>query len=399
MSYVGGPSRLRPRRGGSGGPRCRRRSPRGARSCPGRGVGVDAAELELDVLIELGEALLAGELRALRSEESLEQVRALCPCFSLMVSSLQRRVGTNMGRARPVGRAASCGRRGRSCRARPGSCSGVRRGHRSAPRSARSRPGPLAGGATAQSRLPRPPCPRAHAARHWPPEIHPTRPDSPVLGLDRDLLALPRAPAQLNRRLEQAELVGPRGEAALAAVGLELAEDCEHGVAGGLVGKVVEIPSAHMRMEPRRRLISNRAAPSSSSCRRRRAPSPALPSIAQSETQARDRHRGRRGRVGVEGVTGDPGGASTVASTVPATLVGVIQHGVRSSSSGRQDASCGLRRTAVFDQLDQGVQIIARSRAIEAAWGGAKPACSSCICGQLVEASPLSGCRASGRSR
>src|SRR4051794_14707669 len=51
------------------------------------------------------------------------------------------------------------------------------------------------------------------------------REDRPRLRLERQLTSLPRALAQLHRRLEERELVRPRREPALAA---EVAETTEH---------------------------------------------------------------------------------------------------------------------------------------------------------------------------
>src|SRR5215204_6742409 len=59
----------------------------------------------------------------------------------------------------------------------------------------------------------------------------------PVLGLERDLAPLPREAPDLHRRLQQAELVRPRGEAALAAEALELGQHRNEGVVGGLDGQ------------------------------------------------------------------------------------------------------------------------------------------------------------------
>jgi len=57
---------------------------------------------------------------------------------------------------------------------------------------------------------------------------------------------LPRALAQLHGRLEQRELVRPRGEAALPAELVETAEDAEHRVVRRLEGDLVELVASQM---------------------------------------------------------------------------------------------------------------------------------------------------------
>src|SRR5919198_5848811 len=69
----------------------------------------------------------------------------------------------------------------------------------------------------------------------------------PALGLEWDFAPLPGAAADLDRRLEHRELVGPRGEAAIAAEVAELAQDGDERVIGALVGEVVVIVAAQMR--------------------------------------------------------------------------------------------------------------------------------------------------------
>ena len=69
----------------------------------------------------------------------------------------------------------------------------------------------------------------------------------PALVLERDLAPLPRAPANLHPRLEQRELVGPRGEAALAAVGVELAHDRHQRVVRGLAARSSSSPARRRR--------------------------------------------------------------------------------------------------------------------------------------------------------
>ena len=133
--------------------------------------------------------------------------------------------GCARSRAPPGGVGASAGHRAASCRAHRGSCPGALRGRRSACRSAPTRPARAAGAASA------PPRSRAAArrpARSAPPPLRlepGAREQAPRLRLDRDLPALPRATPQLHRRLEQGELVGPRGEAAGAA---EVVEPPQH---------------------------------------------------------------------------------------------------------------------------------------------------------------------------
>jgi hypothetical protein len=69
-----------------------------------------------------------------------------------------------------------------------------------------------------------------------------------MLGLDWDLAPLPCSASQLDRRLEQRELVRPGAEAALASIAVELAEHGHHRVAGRLMGQIVEISAAQVRM-------------------------------------------------------------------------------------------------------------------------------------------------------
>ena len=71
---------------------------------------------------------------------------------------------------------------------------------------------------------------------------------SPVLGVECDLAAVPGSPARLGARLEQGELVGPGREAARAAIVVELGEDGHERVVGTLLGEVLTLGS-----EPRRR--------------------------------------------------------------------------------------------------------------------------------------------------
>ncbi len=66
----------------------------------------------------------------------------------------------------------------------------------------------------------------------------------PARGIEGHLAVVPRAPAHLHARLEQGELVGPGGEAALAAVGVELGQHRHERVVGALVGDVVELLAA-----------------------------------------------------------------------------------------------------------------------------------------------------------
>src|SRR6185437_9710926 len=61
------------------------------------------------------------------------------------------------------------------------------------------------------------------------------------LGLERDLAALPGAPAHRHGRLQQRELVGPGREAALAAVVVELGQHGDQRVVGALYRDVVEL--------------------------------------------------------------------------------------------------------------------------------------------------------------
>src|SRR5262249_57202274 len=72
------------------------------------------------------------------------------------------------------------------------------------------------------------------------------RETGPLLRLEWDLPSLPRALAQLHGRLEQRELVRPRGEAALPAELVETAEDAEHRVVRRLEGDLVELVASQM---------------------------------------------------------------------------------------------------------------------------------------------------------
>jgi hypothetical protein len=75
----------------------------------------------------------------------------------------------------------------------------------------------------------------------------------PRLGLELDLAALPRAPPHLHAGLEQGELVGPRGEAAVAAEVGQPAQHRDEGVVGALLGEVVGVGrAAAVDLEARR---------------------------------------------------------------------------------------------------------------------------------------------------
>jgi hypothetical protein len=66
----------------------------------------------------------------------------------------------------------------------------------------------------------------------------------PALGFERDLAPVPRPPAHLNRGLEQRELVRPRREAALPAIGVQLAHDRHQRVIRRLRREIVEVTGA-----------------------------------------------------------------------------------------------------------------------------------------------------------
>src|SRR5439155_10311190 len=63
----------------------------------------------------------------------------------------------------------------------------------------------------------------------------------PGIGFERDLAALPGALAQLDGRFEHSELVHPSREAALAAKVVEVPEDADQRVAGGLVRDLLKL--------------------------------------------------------------------------------------------------------------------------------------------------------------
>ena len=63
----------------------------------------------------------------------------------------------------------------------------------------------------------------------------------PAVGLERDLMPVPGALAHLHGGLEQRELVGPRHEAAVAAIRVQLAHDRHQGVVRRLRRQVVEL--------------------------------------------------------------------------------------------------------------------------------------------------------------
>ena len=69
----------------------------------------------------------------------------------------------------------------------------------------------------------------------------------PGLGLERHFAPLPGAAADLDPGLEQGEFVRPGGEAAVAAEVVELAQDGDEGVVGALVREVVVVVAAQVR--------------------------------------------------------------------------------------------------------------------------------------------------------
>ena len=112
-----------------------------------RGVGVTAGELQLDVAVELLEALLAADLGPAGPEQPREQLS--CDVVVAPSASSFLPVVEGECRARPAARAACGARRAGSCRGRRGSCRGARRARRSARRSARARRARRAGAASA----------------------------------------------------------------------------------------------------------------------------------------------------------------------------------------------------------------------------------------------------------
>ena len=103
-----------------------------------------AGELELDVAVELVEALVAADLGPARAEQRAAPAESGDPSAS---------PPTSRGEAAPRAARAACGaRRAASCRGRRGWCRGARRARRSARRSARARRAPRAGGASGPRR-------------------------------------------------------------------------------------------------------------------------------------------------------------------------------------------------------------------------------------------------------
>src|SRR5438132_1717616 len=82
----------------------------------------------------------------------------------------------------------------------------------------------------------------------------------PMLRLERHLAVSPGAPAHLHRCLEQRELVRPGAEAALAAEVVEATQHRDGGVAGSVLGELVELDRGELgesagppeHLEPRR---------------------------------------------------------------------------------------------------------------------------------------------------
>ena len=86
------------------------------------GIGVSSAQLELDVAVELFEALLAGQLGRIRPEQ---QPEALGVCrfarHLILLRAPRRHRPRTSARPRPDGREASCARRESSCKGPRGS--------------------------------------------------------------------------------------------------------------------------------------------------------------------------------------------------------------------------------------------------------------------------------------
>ena len=209
---------------------------------PGHGgVGVLAGQLGLDVAVELGEALVAGQLgSAARPEDAAEAVaiahsrswpsaarrrRSFC-LASWSVLYTAPRVESSRSASTSIGT---------SLRAIATSTLPLVRGEllldRQSQRSEQlGRLGVLAGSRRAVGD------------------------QLPAVAVDRDLAVLPEPPACPDAGLEQGELVGPGGEAAGAAEVVELREHGHERVVGALVGQVVGVGggSAPADLEARR---------------------------------------------------------------------------------------------------------------------------------------------------
>ncbi len=70
-------------------------------------------------------------------------------------------------------------------------------------------------------------------------------------GLDGEFAAHAEAPADLGRCLVLGEATSPGGEDAVTAEAIQLAQDRDYGVVGGLDGKIVEIAAGRMAEQRR----------------------------------------------------------------------------------------------------------------------------------------------------
>ena len=206
-----------------------------------------AGQLGLDVAVELGEALVAGQLGSGRPEDAAEAVaiahRSCAP-------------------RRPAAGAASAWRRGASCTPRRG-------WSRAAPRARRSGTS-LSVIATSTSRWcgvsssldRRPQRSEQLAPSRRPRRVPPSgRRSAPSVAVERTWRSCQSRRRVLDAGLEQGELVGPGGEAAGAAEVVELREHGHERVVGALVGQVVGVGGGST---PAR--TSKRAARRSSAC-------------------------------------------------------------------------------------------------------------------------------------
>jgi hypothetical protein len=82
----------------------------------------------------------------------------------------------------------------------------------------------------------------------------------PVVGRRGELASVPRAAPDLHRRLQERELVGPGGEAAVAAEVVELGQDGHERVVGALDGEIVEVGVAQVRAATAARDLEARGA-------------------------------------------------------------------------------------------------------------------------------------------
>ena len=174
----------------------------------------------------------------------------------------------------------------------------------------------------------------------------------PGLGFEHHLAFLPGAATQPHTRLEQRELVGPGGEAARAAIVVELRQHRDQRVVGGLEGEVVELLAAYVRKRgaPARDLEASRA--------------------QEQLVQARDRLVTLGARGCVSALSHARESACARSGSLSAALIGrrEVMPGPRLTRrlgsaraplvfERRQDARRERRRAAALHQLDQCVQV------------------------------------------